>query len=64
MSSGSRTSWRGWTRPRPSKTWGFRLHQLKGDLKGFWSLTAGANWRIIFRFADGVAFDIELVDHH
>lgn len=28
---------------------GFRLHALKGDLKGFWSITVRANWRIIFR---------------
>ena len=31
----------------------FRLHALRGDLKGFWAVTARANWRIIFRFADG-----------
>jgi toxin HigB-1 len=42
----------------------FRLHPLKGDLKGFWSLTVRANWRIIFRFADGKAFDVDLVDYH
>ena len=34
---------------RPS----FRLHPLKGRLKGFWAVTVRANWRIIFRFADG-----------
>ena len=42
----------------------FRLHPLKGDLKGFWSLTVRANWRIIFRFEDGRAFDVDLVDYH
>ncbi len=42
----------------------FRLHPLKGDLKGFWSLTVRANWRIIFRFEDGKAFDVDLVDYH
>ena len=31
----------------------FRLHPLKGDLGGFWSLTVRANWRIIFRFENG-----------
>ena len=36
----------------------------KGDLKGFWSLTVRANWRITFRFADGKAFDVDLVDYH
>jgi len=34
---------------RPS----FRLHALKGQLKGFWAVTVRANWRIIFRFANG-----------
>ena len=29
---------------------GYRLHALKGDLKGFWSVTVRANWRIVFRF--------------
>jgi len=43
---------------------GFRLHPLKGDLKGFWSVTVRANWRIIFRFEDGTAFDVELTDYH
>lgn len=41
-----------------------RLHALKGDLKGFWSVTVRANWRIVFRFADGDAFDVDLVDYH
>jgi toxin HigB-1 len=43
---------------------GFRLHAVKGDLASFWSVTVRANWRIIFRFEDSNAFDVELVDHH
>lgn len=43
---------------------GFRLHPLKGDLKGFWSVTVRANWRIVFRFENGKAFEVELVDYH
>jgi toxin HigB-1 len=42
----------------------FRLHPLKGDLTGFWSLTVRANWRIIFRFEEGNALDVDLVDYH
>jgi toxin HigB-1 len=42
----------------------FKLHPLKGDLKGFWALTVHANWRIIFRFENGKAFDVDLVDYH
>ena len=45
---------------RPS----FRLHPLKGRLKGFWAVVVRANWRIIFRFADGKVFDVDLVDYH
>lgn len=41
-----------------------RLHALKGDLKGFWAVTVRANWRIVFRFADGTASDIDFVDYH
>jgi len=43
---------------------GFRLHPLKGDLVGFWSVTVSGNWRIIFRFEQGDAFDVDLVDYH
>jgi proteic killer suppression protein len=42
----------------------YRLHALKGDLKGLWSVTVRANWRIIFRFEAGDAFDVELIDYH
>ena len=42
----------------------FRLHPLKGDLKGCWSMTVRANWRIIFKFEDAKAFDVDLVDYH
>jgi proteic killer suppression protein len=42
----------------------FRLHALTGDLKGFWSITVRASWRVIFRFEDGAAFDIDLLDYH
>lgn len=42
----------------------FRLHQLKGDLKGVYAVTVRANWRIIFRFYDGDAFDVDFVDYH
>ena len=45
---------------RPS----LNLHPLKGDLKGFWAVTVRANWRIIFRFEDGVAVDVDFVDYH
>lgn len=43
---------------------GFRLHPLKGEQKGFWAVTVRANWRVIFRFVDGDALDIDYVDYH
>ena len=42
----------------------YRLHALKGDLRGFWSVTVRANWRIIFRFEGEDVFDVELIDYH
>jgi proteic killer suppression protein len=43
---------------------GYRLHPLKGKLRGFWSVTVRANWRITFRFEGEDAFDVELIDYH
>jgi proteic killer suppression protein len=43
---------------------GFHLHPMKGQMKGFWSVTVRANWRVIFRFAEGQAEDVDLVDYH
>jgi proteic killer suppression protein len=43
---------------------GFRLHPLKGDLKGHWAVTVRANWRIVFRMAGGQAADVDLIDYH
>ncbi|HVN64703.1 MAG TPA: type II toxin-antitoxin system RelE/ParE family toxin [Candidatus Binataceae bacterium] len=43
---------------------GWRLHPLKGELKGFWSVTVSGNWRVIFRFDAGDAFDLDFVDYH
>jgi proteic killer suppression protein len=42
----------------------YRLHPLKGQLQGMWSVTVRANWRIIFRFDRTDAFDVELIDYH
>jgi proteic killer suppression protein len=52
------------TTPQELDLPGYRLHPLKGDLKGFWPVTVRANWRIIFRFEGADAFDVELVDYH
>ena len=51
-------------RPEDMNLPGFRLHRLKGDLKGFWSVIVRANWRVIFRFEEGDAYNVDLIDYH
>ena len=43
---------------------GFRLHPLKGGLKGHWAVTVRANWRVTFRIDQGDAYDVDLIDYH
>jgi proteic killer suppression protein len=43
---------------------GFRLHELKGERRGTWSVTVSGNWRLIFSFREGHAFDVDLEDYH
>jgi len=40
------------------------LHKLKGDRAGQWAMTINARWRACFRFKDGDAYDVEIVDYH
>lgn len=42
----------------------FGLHPLKGNRKGSWAVTVRANWRIVFRFENGSAYDVDLEDYH
>lgn len=43
---------------------GFKLHQLKGEMKGFWAVTVRANWRVVFRFVGPDVLDVDYVDYH
>ena len=43
---------------------GNRLETLTGDRAGQWSIRINDQWRICFRFADGNAYDVEIVDYH
>jgi len=43
---------------------GFRLHPMKGDLRGRWAVTVRGNWRVIFRFEGEDAADVDLIDYH
>jgi toxin HigB-1 len=40
------------------------LHRLAGARKEQWAMTVNGPWRICFRFADGDAWDVEIVDYH
>jgi toxin HigB-1 len=42
----------------------FRLHPLKGNLRGYWAVTVRANWRIIFRFEGNRPRDVDFIDYH
>ena len=50
--------------PRSADAPGFRLHPLKGDRAGQWSVQVSGNWRVVFRFEDGEAVDVDLIDYH
>lgn len=41
-----------------------RLHALKGELKGYWSVWLTGNWRIVFRFEGTNVTDVDLIDYH
>ena len=43
---------------------GYRLHALKGELQGFHAVTVRANWRVVFRFEQSEAVDVDYVDYH
>ena len=43
---------------------GFRLHALKGALKGHYAVSVTGNWRVTFRFEGGHAVDVDYVDYH
>jgi len=43
---------------------GFRLHPLKGERIGIWSITISGNWRVTFEFIDGHAYIVNYEDYH
>lgn len=40
------------------------LHKLKGDRRGQWAMTINGPWRLVFKYRDGDAFDVEIIDYH
>ncbi|MEW8026611.1 MAG: type II toxin-antitoxin system RelE/ParE family toxin [Candidatus Thiodiazotropha sp.] len=43
---------------------GYRLHPLKGKLKGYWAIDVSGNWRIVFKFENGNAYVVNYGDYH
>jgi len=43
---------------------GYRLHRLKGNRAGTWSVTVSGNWRVTFTFEGEDAFDVDFEDYH
>jgi toxin HigB-1 len=43
---------------------GYKLHALSGDLKGFWSVFITGNYRIVFRFIEENAYEVDYIDYH
>jgi proteic killer suppression protein len=43
---------------------GYRLHPLKGQREGIWSITVSANWRLTFEFIDGNVHILNYEDYH
>ena len=43
---------------------GFRLHPLRGDRRASGASRVSGNWRVVFRFEDGEAVDVDLIDYH
>jgi proteic killer suppression protein len=43
---------------------GSNLHQLSGNYQTYWSVSVSGNWRIIFKFKEGDALDLDYLDYH
>lgn len=43
---------------------GWRLHPLRGDRAGTWSISITGNWRLTFRVEDNAIVDLDLEDYH
>ncbi len=43
---------------------GYAYHALRGNLAGFYSVKVSGNWRLIFRFEDSNAYDVDYLDYH
>jgi len=51
-------------KPQEMNLPGLRLHPLKAEYKGFWSVEVSGNWRVVFRFEDENVYDVDYLDYH
>ena len=52
------------TSPQDMNLPGYRLHELKGDMRDFWSVTVNGNWRVTFYFVGRDAYLVDYKDYH
>lgn len=52
------------TQPSDMDLPGYRLHPLRGEMDGLWSVRVSANWRVVFRFEGPNVRDVDFVDYH
>ena len=52
------------TYPGSADAPGLRLHPLKGDRAGQWSVRVSGNWRVVFRFENAEVVDVDSIDYH
>ena len=50
--------------PQDLRLPGLNLHPLKGIFKGYWAVSVSENWRVIFRFEENNAVDVNYLDYH
>ncbi len=52
------------TSPEQMNQPGYDFHSLKGNYKGYYAVKVSGNWRLIFRFENENAYDVDYLDYH
>ena len=42
---------------------GFRLHKLSGEMEGHYTVSVSGNWRVTFRFKNGMVIEVDYLDY-
>ncbi len=51
-------------KPQDMNAPGWRLHSLRGELAGHWSIDVSGNWRVTFKFEGNDAILVDYQDYH